>query len=89
MSIYHCENVTIQWCLISESLYGSNHIKGTHGFGGIWGSNYSTHHHNLLAHHSSRTPRFASGCGYTDYRNNVLYNWGYNSAYGGERQQRY
>lgn len=87
MSIYHCENVTVQWCLVSESLYNSNHVKGAHGFGGIWGSNHSTYHHNLLAHHSSRNPRFASGCGYTDYRNNVIYNWGYNSAYGGEKQQ--
>ena len=86
MSIYHNENVTVQWCLIAESLYQSNHIKGHHGFGGIWGSNYSTYHHNLLAHHSSRNPRFASGCGNTDYRNNVLYNWGYQSCYGGEKQ---
>lgn len=85
LSIYLCENVTIQWCMITESLYGSNHIKGTHGFGGIWGSNYSTYHHNLIAHHSSRNPRFASGGGYNDYRNNVLYNWGYNSCYGGEK----
>ena len=87
VSIYHCENVTVQWCLVSESMYNAGHAKGTHGFGGIWGSNHSTYHHNLLAHHSSRNPRFASGCGYTDYRNNVVYNWGYNSAYGGEEQQ--
>lgn len=88
MSIYHCDNITVQWCLISESLYRSNHIKGSHGFGGIWGSNYSTYHHNLLAHHSSRNPRMASGSGYTDYRNNVIYNWGYQSCYGGEKQQK-
>ena len=87
LSIYHCENVTVQWSLISESLYKSVHEKGAHGFGGIWGSNYSTYHHNLLAHHSSRNPRFASGAGHTDYRNNVIYNWGGNSAYGGEKQQ--
>lgn len=84
LSIYHCESVTIQWCLVAESLSGSNHIKGSHGFGGIWGSNYCTMHHNLLAHHSSRNPRFASGAGYNDYRNNVIYNWGYQSCYGGE-----
>lgn len=84
MSIYMCENVTIQWCVISESLCQSNHVKGSHGFGGIWGSNYSTYHHNLIAHHSSRNPRFASGGGYNDYRNNVVYNWGHNSCYGGE-----
>ena len=87
MSIYFCENTTIQWCMISESMFNSNHAKGSHGFGGIMGGNYSSIHHNLLAHHSSRNFRFASGCGNTDYRNNVVYNWGYNSAYGGENQQ--
>lgn len=86
VSIYYCENVTIQWCLISESLRFAGHVKGAHGFGGIWGANRSTYHHNLLAHHSSRNPRFASGCGYNDFRNNVIYNWGYNSVYGGEKQ---
>lgn len=87
MSIYHCDSITVQWCIISESMFNSNHVKGAHGFGGIWGSNYGTYHHNLIAHHGSRNPRMASGSGYTDYRNNVLYNWGYNSCYGGENQQ--
>lgn len=84
LSVYMCENVTIQWCMITESLFKSNHMKGSHGFGGIWGSNKSTYHHNLIAHHSSRNIRWASGGGYNDYRNNVIYNWGYNSSYGGE-----
>ena len=83
MSIYHCDSITVQWCIVSESLFGSNHIKGAHGFGGIWGGNYSSYHHNLLACHSSRNPRFAGGSGYVDFRNNVIYNWGYNSTYGG------
>lgn len=87
MSIYHCDSITVQWCIISESLFNSNHVKGTHGFGGIWGSNFGTYHHNLIAHHGSRNPRMASGSGYTDYRNNVIYNWGYNSCYGGENHQ--
>lgn len=87
MSIYHCENVTVQWCMITESMFGSKHNKGDHGFGGIWGGDRSTYHHNLIANHSSRNPRFASGSGHTDYRNNVLYNWGYRSCYGGEAQQ--
>lgn len=84
MSVYHGKNLTVQWCVISESLYKSNHHKGNHGFGGIWGSDYSTFHHNLIASHSNRNPRFASGCGNVDYRNNVVYNWGYESTYGGE-----
>ncbi len=88
MSIYHCDSITVQWSMITESLSGSNHVKGSHGFGGIWGSNYGTYHHNLLAHHTSRNPRMASGSGYTDHRNNVIYNWGYNSCYGGEAQQK-
>lgn len=87
MSIYHCDSVTIQWCICAESLFKSSHAKGAHGFGGVWGNNYSTYHHNLLASHSSRNPRFASGCGYNDYRNNVIFNWGYNSCYGGEKYQ--
>ena len=87
MTIYHGTNLTVQWCIISESLYESNHKKGNHGYGGIWGYNYSTFHHNLIASHSNRNPRFASGCGNVDYRNNVVYNWGYASTYGGEMAQ--
>ena len=87
VSVYHCDSITVQWCLISESLYGSGHEKGNHGYGGIWGSNHSSYHHNLLVHHSSRNPRMASGSGFTDHRNNVIYNWGFNSCYGGEASQ--
>lgn len=87
MSIYHCDSVTVQWCIVSESLFASNHMKGAHGFGGIWGANYGTYHHNLIASHSSRNPRMSSATGYMDYRNNVIYNWGYNSCYGGGSKQ--
>jgi hypothetical protein len=75
----------VQWCLVGESLYESVHEKGHHGFGGIWGGTNASWHHNLLAHHSSRNPRIASDSANVDLRNNVIYNWGYNSAYGGER----
>ncbi|MDC2256118.1 pectate lyase [Bacteroides thetaiotaomicron] len=85
MSVYRCQNLTVQWCLISESLYQSKHEKGNHGFGGIWGGHYATYHHNMFAHHTSRNPRFGDGTGNNDYRNNVIYNWAYNTCYGGER----
>lgn len=86
-SIYKTENLTVQWCLIACSLRASKHTKGQHGFGGIWGGLNATFHHNLLAHHSSRNPRFSSveGTENVDYRGNVVYNWGFMPAYGGGR----
>ena len=85
-SINKGTNSTVQWCLVSESLTKSIHKKGSHGYGGLWGGPGGSWHHNILAHHTSRNPR-ASGnteSGLMDYRNNVVYNWGFNSAYGGE-----
>lgn len=91
VTFYANENTTIQWCIISESLRNSVHEKGSHGYGGIWGGKYASFHHNLLAHHDSRNPRLGEEAGkafalsdLVDLRNNVIYNWQGNSAYGGE-----
>ena len=88
-SIYGGENLTVQWCLISESLRTAGHNKGKHGYGAIWGGARASFHHNLLAHHESRVPRLGPHAStqdreYMDMRNNVFYNWAGHGCYGGE-----
>lgn len=88
-SFYGSYNITVQWCLVSQSLQDAGHSKGSHGYGGVWGGSGATYHHNLVCHHGSRTPRFGPRPltqldERLDYRNNVIYNWGGNGCYGGE-----
>lgn len=97
-SFYANRNFTMQWCLLSESLRISIHGKGKHGYGGLWGGRNASFHHNMLADHDSRNARidhpgiYINGStdyrpthrGNVDLRNNVIYNWGDNSTYGGE-----
>ncbi len=71
-------SVTVQWCIISESLNDSYHPNGPHGYGSlIRFTGNASFHHNLYAHHFSRNPHVDTYLGdmTLDFRNNVIYNY--------------
>lgn len=89
LSVYGSWDISIQWCIVSHSMVNSGHSKGSHGYGGNWGGSGASYHHNLMIHHTSRTPRLGPRPGTQtdermDMRNNVIYNWAGNGCYGGE-----
>lgn len=89
-AMYDTKNISVQWCIVSEGLYEAGHMKGHRSYGGVWGGQYASFHHNLIAHQNSRAVRFNGARAHDtmaiiDYRNNVVYNWGNpNACYGGE-----
>ena len=101
ISVYANQNTTVQWCIASQPLNYSVHPKTLyydgkpHGYGGVWGGDHASFHHNLIAHATSRTPRFGSRytmaerglTDLTDCRNNVFYNWSGVGCYGGSNMQ--
>ncbi len=82
------DKVSVQWCIISESIYNSpNSSKsGRHGMGslirGAQGAEI-TYHHNLYASHSSRLPMMGNymakedddGNFKAEFINNTVFNW--------------
>jgi hypothetical protein len=96
-SVYEGDSTTLSWNLIGPPLNYSYHYEQgdtdyeRHGYGGIWGGQHASMHHNLFVHCNSRTPRFngsrythAAGYENCDFRNNVIYDWGENNVYAGE-----
>ncbi|HMB89847.1 MAG TPA: chitobiase/beta-hexosaminidase C-terminal domain-containing protein, partial [Rhodothermales bacterium] len=73
-------NVTIQWCLITESLNNSVHHKGPHGYGTLLTTTGDvTIHHSAYAFHHSRNPRPKDVM--LDFRNNLVYGYGDEAGY--------
>ncbi len=80
-------NVTVQWCIISEALtFPQGEPPKSHSYGSLVRGDYGdakTYHHNLYAHNQGRNPRPGNytGIGYDpeglhfDFRNNIIYNW--------------
>ena len=80
-------DVTVQWSVIAESLNGSGHAKGEHGYGSLVRGGHGAHmtfHHNLWAAHRARMPRPGNynppavdpqGPRF-EFRSNVFHDWG-------------
>ncbi len=77
----------------SDAEVAAGESEAKHGMGSIINGYEVSYTHNLWAHNGTRNPRFEGGFEYEgiryenkiDYANNVIYNWGHNSTYGGER----
>ncbi|QDH79878.1 polysaccharide lyase [Echinicola soli] len=72
------KHITIQWTISSEALDARGHA-----FGGTWGGNPSTFHHNLFACNTARNPSIGMS-GDFDFRNNVIFNWQHRTMDGGD-----
>ncbi|MAX27751.1 MAG: hypothetical protein CMJ19_24925 [Phycisphaeraceae bacterium] len=77
---------TVQWCIIAEGLYDSNHPDGPHSMGCLIGGGQGgrdvldiSMHHNLLAHNNARNPQISRGV-HSEWINNIIYNWGTQTA---------
>ncbi len=89
VNTYHgTKNITVQWCLISESLHNSRLQEG-HGFAASLGGVNTSYHHNLLANNAGRNPSIAGEKSNPtinlDFRNNVIFNWQYRTLDGRPR----
>ena len=81
--LYSASSQTVQYTIIGPSNCVSYHSKGAHGFGVMFGAANNSWHHNLLCHSLSRNFRGkVSGSNPMDFVNNVIYDWGYQTAYG-------
>jgi|GEM_PF-2685909 len=75
-SVTSSQNVTMQWCMITEGLDYAGHSKGS-----LLEWPVLSLHHSIYAHNDDRNPK---NKGVFDYRNNVAYNWGFDPYIAGD-----
>ena len=74
---------TVQYSVIGPANSWGGHDKGIHGFAIMMGNSNLTYDHNLIIHNVSRNFRGkVPGTGVADFTNNIIYDWGYQTAYG-------
>ena len=77
------EYYTVQYSVLGPADSWGGHAKGLHGFGIMMGKGYLTFDHNLIIHNVSRNFRGkVEGQETADFTNNIIYDWGYQTAYG-------
>lgn len=77
------EYYTVQYSVLGPANSWGGHVKGVHGFGIMMGKGNLTFDHNLIIHNVSRNFRGkTSGTLTADFTNNIIYDWGYQTAYG-------
>ena len=77
------ENYTVQYSVLGPADSWGGHSKGLHGFGIMMGKGNLTFDHNLIIHNVSRNFRGKVQSTLTaDFTNNIIYDWGYQTAYG-------
>jgi hypothetical protein len=79
---YPTLNLTLQWNITSEAL-------DTYGlaFGGTWGGNNTSFHHNLFACNTGRNASIGMSYDF-NFVNNVLFNWRHRTLDGGDQGSR-
>lgn len=76
-------NYTVQYSVLGPADSWGGHKKGLHGFGIMLGKGDLTFDHNLIIHNVSRNFRGKIPDQYVaDFTNNIIYDWGYQTAYG-------
>src|SRR5690242_2368080 len=76
-------NISIQWCIISETMNTFNH-----SLGGTWGGRNTGFSHNLFACNTGRNPSIGMSYDF-NFVNNVLFNWENRTLDGGDMGSEY